>query len=55
MYAEESIPLKKDALETHLERRGKTRIESKEGDGMDRPSMAAYEMPLDGEDEKKPE
>jgi Fe-S-cluster containining protein len=51
MYGEETIPLKHDALEQHLTRRGDRN--STEHDEMQRPSMAAYEMPLDGEDEKK--
>jgi len=64
MYAEETIPMKTDALETHLARRGKYRdkaaVEAAAAaklaeTGEDRPSMAAYEMPLDGEDEKKNE
>ena len=51
MFAEVSIALKGDALEKHLERRGDRK--STEHDDMARPSMAAYEMPLDGEDEEK--
>jgi len=51
MYGEETIALKADALEQHLARRGDRK--STEHDEMQRPSMAAYEMPLDGEDEKK--
>ena len=51
MYGEESIALKGDALEQHLARRGDRK--STEHDDMARPSMAAYEMPLDGEDEGK--
>jgi hypothetical protein len=51
MYGEETIPLKGDALEQHLARRGDRK--STQHDDMARPSMAAYEMPLDGEDEKK--
>jgi uncharacterized protein len=51
MYGEETIALKSDALEQHLARRGDRK--STEHDDMERPSMAAYEMPLDGEDEKK--
>jgi Fe-S-cluster containining protein len=51
MYGEETIALKPDALEQHLARRGDRK--STEHDEMERPSMAAYEMPLDGEDEKK--
>ena len=53
MYGEETIALKSDALEQHLARRGDRK--STEHDEMARPSMAAYEMPLDGEDEKKPD
>jgi Fe-S-cluster containining protein len=53
MYGEETIALKSDALEQHLARRGDRK--STEHDEMERPSMAAYEMPLDGEDEKKSE
>ena len=53
MYGEETIALKPDALEQHLARRGARK--SSGHDEMERPSMAAYEMPLDGEDEKKPE
>ncbi len=49
MYAEESIPLKTDALEKHLDRRGDRK--STEHDDMARPSMAAYDMPLDGDEE----
>ncbi len=52
MYAENTIPMKKDALETQLERRGKNRIKNNEKSAVERPSMAAYDMPLDGEDEK---
>jgi Fe-S-cluster containining protein len=52
MYAEETIPLKKDALETRLANRRINPIKNKEEEGMGRPSMASYEMPLDGEDEK---
>jgi Fe-S-cluster containining protein len=52
MYGEESIPLKKDALETHLERRGKYRVKSEEEADAERPSMVSYDMPIDGEDEK---
>jgi len=51
MYGEETIALKSDALEQHLARRGDRK--STEHDEMQRPSMAAYEMPLDGEEEKK--
>jgi uncharacterized protein len=51
MYGEESIPLKADALEQHLARRGER--ESVSHDDVERPSMAAYEMPVDGDDENK--
>ena len=50
MYGEQSIPMKKDAMEVHLANRGKNKIEGKHDD-VERPSMAAYEMPLDGEEE----
>jgi len=53
MYGEETIALRGDALEQHLARRGERK--STEHDEMERPSMASYEMPLDGEDEKKPD
>ena len=52
MYAENTIPLKQDALETHLGRRGKYRTKIEEEAETERPSMAAYDMPVDGEDEK---
>ena len=51
MYGEETIALKGDALDKHLERRGDR--ESVSHENVERPSMAAYEMPVDGEDEKK--
>ena len=52
MYAEETIPLKQDAIETHLANRGKYRESEKQlADDADRPSMTSYEMPLDGEEE----
>jgi len=51
MYAENTIPMKQGALETHLERRGKYRTNNKEEVEAERPSMAAYDMPLDGDDE----
>ena len=51
MHGEETIALKGDALEQHLARRGDQ--ESVSHDGAERPGMAAYEMPLDGEDEEK--
>ena len=50
MYGEETIALKPDALEQHLARRGDRK--QTEHDDMARPSMAAYEMPVDGEAEK---
>ena len=51
MYGEETIALKGDALEQHLVRRGDR--ESVSHVDAERPSMAAYEMPLDGEDGEK--
>jgi len=51
MYGEESVPLRGDALEQHLVRRGDHK--STVHDDMERPSMASYDMPLDGEDEEK--
>ena len=51
MYGEETIALKGDALDRHLERRGDR--ESVSHENVERPSMAAYEMPVDGEEEKK--
>jgi Fe-S-cluster containining protein len=52
MYAENTIPMKQDAMEVHLARRGKNPIESKvEADDV-RPSMTAYDMPIDGDAEK---
>jgi Fe-S-cluster containining protein len=51
MYGEETIALRGDALEQHLARRGDR--ESVSHDDAERLSMAAYEMPLDGEDEEK--
>ena len=50
MFGEESIPRKKDALEVHLARRGKDRIDNKHED-TERRSREADEMPLDGEEE----
>lgn len=52
MFAEQTIPMKEDALDVHLTTRGKHRIEN-EHDDAPRPSMESYEMPLDGEDEGK--
>jgi Fe-S-cluster containining protein len=52
MYAENTIPMKQDAMEVHLARRGKNRINDKEEAVDERPSMAAYDMPIDGDDEK---
>jgi len=51
MYGEKTIDLKADALDQHLARRGDR--QSTVHDDMTRPSMAAYEMPLDGDDEEK--
>ena len=52
MYAEESIPLKKDALQNRLASRGNIPMKDEEERDMNRPSMASYDMPLDGDDEK---
>ncbi|MGB5475332.1 MAG: YkgJ family cysteine cluster protein, partial [Gammaproteobacteria bacterium] len=52
MYAENTIPMKQDALETHLERRRQNQTKEGEKAEVERPSMAAYNMPLDSEDEK---
>ena len=53
MFAEQTIPMKDDALNVHLATRGKHKIENRNED-VERPSMASYDMPVDGEDEKKP-
>jgi Fe-S-cluster containining protein len=52
MYAEATIPMKRDALDTHLQRRGKNRTKSVDRAMPPTLSMAAYDMPVDGEDEK---
>jgi len=52
MYGEESIPRKKDALETHLQRRGKYRENNMENQENESLAMEAYRLPVDGEDEK---
>ena len=52
MYAENTIPMKQDALDTHLARRGKNRIKDEEEDGMERPGMVVYDLPVDGDSEK---
>jgi hypothetical protein len=51
MYAEETIPLRANAMEEHLARRGNRKQTGH--DDMARPSMAAYDLPLDGEAEDK--
>jgi Fe-S-cluster containining protein len=51
MYGEETIALRGDALDQHLARRGDR--ESVSHDDDERLSMAAYDMPVDGEDEEK--
>jgi Fe-S-cluster containining protein len=51
MYGEETIALRGDALDQHLARRGDR--ESVSHDDDERLSMQAYDMPVDGEDEKK--
>lgn len=50
MFGEESIARKPDALEKHLARRGQR--QSPAADEPERPSMAAYELPQDGDEEK---
>jgi len=52
MYAENTIPMRQDALETHLGRRVKNRENDNVSGEVERPGMAAYDMPVDGEDEK---
>ncbi|MGD2137015.1 MAG: YkgJ family cysteine cluster protein [Gammaproteobacteria bacterium] len=52
MYGEKTIPMKADALQTHLARRRKQRREGTQDDAMNRPAMTAYDMPQDGDDEK---
>jgi hypothetical protein len=52
MYAEKSIPMKADALETHLARRRKKAATEAEDSGMERPGMAACDLPLEGEEGK---
>jgi len=53
MFAEQSIPLKQDALDVHLARRGKHKIENQNEDG-GRPGMESCDLPLDGESKDKP-
>ena len=53
MFAEQSIPLKQDALDVHLARRGKHKIENQNENG-DRPGMESCDLPLDGESKDKP-
>jgi hypothetical protein len=55
MYAENTIPMKEDALETHLVRRGNRPAKDDVKAAEERPSMAAYEMPQDGDEEKNTE
>jgi len=52
MYAENTIPMKEDALETHLARRGNRPAKDDVKAAGERPSMAAYEMPQDGNEKK---
>jgi Fe-S-cluster containining protein len=52
MFGEETIPRRPDALEKHLARR---RTRPTQPEEAERPSMAAYEMPQDGDDEKSSE
>ena len=51
-FGKGSLGYKNDALEKNLSRRGDR--ESTVYDGMECSSMASYEMPLDGDEEKKP-
>jgi Fe-S-cluster containining protein len=53
MFGEESIPRKPDALRRHLARRRQR--QSSDGDECERPSMAVYEMPQDGDEKKNVE
>jgi len=55
MYAENTIPMKEDALKTHLARRGNKPAKDDVKAAEERPSMAAYEMPQDGDEEKNTE
>jgi len=55
MYAEESIPMKQDAVDSHLQRRGKYHTDSGDQGMPLSPSMASYDMPVDGEEEKESE
>jgi hypothetical protein len=55
MYAENTIAMKEDALETHLARRRNKPEKDDAKESEERPSMAAYEMPQDGEEEKNAE
>jgi Fe-S-cluster containining protein len=55
MYAENTIAMKGDALETHLARRRDKPAKDEAQAAEERPSMAAYEMPQDGDAEKSPE
>ena len=52
MYAENTIAMKEDALEAHLARRGNKPTEDDAKAAEERPGMAAYEMPQDGDEEK---
>ena len=53
MFGEETVARRPDALEKHLARSQSRPARPK--DEPERPSMAAYEMPPDGDDEKNPE
>ena len=52
MYAENTIAMKEDALKTHLARRGNKPPNDDARATEERPGMAAYEMPQDGNEEK---
>jgi Fe-S-cluster containining protein len=55
MYAENTIAMKGDARETHLARRRERPAKDEMQAAEERPSMAAYEMPQDGDAEKNSE
>jgi len=55
MYAENTIAMKQDALEAQLARRRNKPEKDDLKEAEERPSMAAYEMPQDGEEDKNSE
>ena len=52
MYGEETIPLRENALETHLQRRRNSGENNMEKEETESAAMEAYRLPVDGEDEK---